>query len=159
MSSDVQPCWPTLPLWLYYLINYYRNWTRFDMLAIWIAIAWTTLLDSRHCNPVPTPGTAVVGMIPLADPQRRITDFWSPQGTSRKGEGYCGTISTVGADDWISNFCQSSAKHGQPPPMSNRSSHPSGTAYSCQQKKLQASLPTCLVPWSFSLPWATHDPS
>ena len=91
----------------------------------WYLITWNfTVL--YNCNPVPTPATAVLGMFPFADPQRRITDFWTPQYDSRKGEGYCGTIPTVGAEDWISDFCKSSAKHGQPPLMSNRSSRPTG---------------------------------
>ena len=79
-------------------------------------------------NPVPNPGASLSATSMQQQPLQQATLHRFLQHDSQRcqGEGYCGTMPTVGAENWIADFCRSSAKHGQPPPMSNSSSRPAG---------------------------------
>ena len=95
-----------------------------------------TLQVHAHRNPVPSPGMADGSTFPCrpTQSQRRIYDCSGFHLQSHQGEGYCGSIPTVGADNWITSFCQSTAKHGQQPPMSTRSNRPTAPVTAVQKR-------------------------
>ena len=107
----------------------------------WFQFFWVIGQISFACDrsPVPIPGMASSRSMhsTSAPTQKRLYECPGFQHIGHQGEGYCGSISTVGADSWITTFCQDSAKHGKQPPMSNRSNRPTAPFTAVQKRSFK----------------------
>ena len=100
----------------------------------WLGIL--TILDLLHRAPVPNPGmtTDTYDHSGTASQQKRLYECQGFRFSGHQGEGYCGSIPTVGADSWITAFCQGSAKNGKQPPMSSSSNRPTAPFTAVQKR-------------------------
>ena len=107
----------------------------------WFQFFWVIGQISFACDrsPVPIPGMASSRSMhsTSATTQKRLYERTGFQHIGHQGEGYCGSISTVGADNWITEFCQGSAKNGKQPPMSSRSNRPAAPFTAVQKRSFK----------------------
>ena len=129
----------------------------------WFQFFWVIGQISFACDrsPVPIPGMASSRSLhsTSATTQKRLYECPGFQHIGHQGEGYCGSISTVGADNWITEFCQGSAKNGKQPPMSSQLKSSHCTIYSSTEEELQKGLPQSAFEWVLPLSWKPHAAS